>query len=155
MSKSLWDFTYLCCDEPSVLSIVNEQTGFLKQFIHDIPSRQHHRPEDNALFTALIAYGSNVGIARMARITKGQSQAVLENLAALYMHTDNTKRANDCILRKIDEISNHFIAAKLRHTSSDGQKQIVDGDSLNANRHLLKLIILIFLYQAPNYKLLR
>jgi TnpA family transposase len=117
----------------SVLSIVNEQTGFLKQFTHDAPSQHHHRPEDNALFATLIAYGGNVGIARMARITKGQSQAIMENIAALYMQIDNTKRANDCILRKIDEISNYFIAAKLRHTSSDGQKYLVDGCSLNAN----------------------
>lgn len=117
----------------SVLSIANEQTGFLKQFTHDSPSRHHHRPEDNALFATLIAYGGNVGIARMARITKGQSQAILENIAALYMQIDNTKRANDCLLKKIDEISNYFIAAKLRHTSSDGQKHIIDGDSLNAN----------------------
>lgn len=117
----------------SVLSIVNEQTGFLKQFTHDVPSQQHHRPEDNGLFATLIAYGGNVGIARMARITKGQSQAVMESLAALYVRIDNTRRANDCILRKIDEISNYFITAKLRHTSSDGQKHIVDGDSLNAN----------------------
>ena len=117
----------------SVLSIANEQTEFLKQFTHDAPSRYHHRPEDNALFATLIAYGGNVGIARMARITKGQSQAILENIAALYMQIDNTKRANDCILKKIDEISNYFITAKFRHTSSDGQKHIIDGDSLNAN----------------------
>ena len=117
----------------SVLSVANEQTGFLKQFNHDIPSQQHHHSEDNALFTTLIAYGSNVGIARMARITKGQSQAILESTANLYMQIDNTKRANDCIIRKIDEISNHFISASLRHTSSDGQKYNIDGCSLNAN----------------------
>jgi TnpA family transposase len=117
----------------SVLSIVNEQTGFLGQFIHDTPSQQHQRPEDKALLATLIAFGGNVGIARMARITKGQSQAILESIAALYMRIDNTKRANDCILRKIDEISNYFIAAGLRHTSSDGQKYNMDGCSLNAN----------------------
>lgn len=117
----------------SVLSVINEQTGFLGKFTHDIPSQQHHRPEDNALVATLLAYSFNVGIARMARITKGQSQTVMENIAALYMQIDNTKRANDCILKKIDEISNCFIAVKLRHTSSDGQKQVVDGDSLNAN----------------------
>ena len=117
----------------SVLSIVNEQTGFLKQFTHDAPSQKHQRPEDNALFATLIAYGGNVGIARMARITKGQSQSVLENLAALYVRTENIRRANDCILGKIDEISDYFIASRLRHTSSDGQKHIVDGCSLNAN----------------------
>lgn len=117
----------------SVLSVINEQTGFLGQFTHDIPSQQHHRPENEALLATLLAYSGNVGIARMARITKGQSQAIMETIAALYMQIDNTKRANDCILRKIDEVANYFIAAGLRHTSSDGQKYIVDGDSLNAN----------------------
>jgi len=117
----------------SVLSIIHEQTGFLEQFTHDTPSQQHQRPENNALVATLLAYSFNVGIARMARITKGQSQAVMETIAALYMQINNIKRANDCILKRIDEISNYFIAAKLRHTSSDGQKQIVDGCSLNAN----------------------
>ncbi len=117
----------------SVLSVINEQTGFLEQFTHDIPRQQHHRPENEALLATLLAYSGNVGIARMARITKGQSQAIMENIAALYMQIGNTKRANDCILKKVDEIANYFIVAGLRHTSSDGQKYNIDGCSLNAN----------------------
>ena len=117
----------------SVLSVISEQTGFHEQFIHDTPSMQHHNPQGNALFAALIAYGCNVGIPRMARITKGQSQSVLENTARQYMHIDNIKRANDNVLKRIDEISGYFNSSALRHTSSDGQKYNIDGQSLNAN----------------------
>jgi TnpA family transposase len=46
---------------------------------------------------------------------------------------DYIKQANDSILKKIDEISLYFNASKLRHTSSDGQKYTIEGDSLNAN----------------------
>lgn len=116
-----------------VLSVISGQTRFSDQFIHDTPSMQHQRPEDKALFAALIAYGCNVGIPRMARITRGQSQSILENIARQYMHIDNIKRANDSVLKKLDEIADYFNASNLRHTSSDGQKYNIDGCSLNAS----------------------
>ncbi len=117
----------------NVLSVISQQTSFTKHFIHDTPSMQNHNPEDNALFAALIAYGCNVGISRMARITKGHSQSALENISRQYMHIDNIKRANDDVIKKIDEIADCFISSDLRHTSSDGQKYNIDGCSLNAN----------------------
>ena len=117
----------------NVLSVISKQSGFTKHFMHDAPSRQHYNPEVDALFATLIAYGCNVGISRMARITKGQSQAILENIARQYMHIDNIKRANDSIIEKIDEIARHFVLSDLCHTSSDGQKYNIDGCSLNAN----------------------
>jgi len=117
----------------NVLSVISQQTGFTKHFIHDTPSMQNHSPEGNALFAALIAYGCNVGISRMARITKGHSQSILENISRQYMHIDNIKRANDDVIKKIDEIADCFISSDLRHTSSDGQKYNIDGCSLNAN----------------------
>lgn len=116
-----------------VLAIVNQQTRFSERLIQDAPRKQHNSPEQHSLFATLIAYGCNVGIARMARITKGQSQAILETIAGKYLHIDNIKQANDCILKCIDDIAQPFNLAKVRHTSSDGQKRNVDGDSLNAN----------------------
>jgi len=52
----------------SVLSVINEQTGFLEQFTHDILSQQHNRPENEALLATLIEstaglYGDLQGIA--------------------------------------------------------------------------------------------
>jgi TnpA family transposase len=117
----------------NVLSVIASQTAFPKHFLHDTPSMQHRKPENNTLFTTLMSYGCNVGIPRMARITKGQNQASLENVARQYMHIDNIKRANDSVLKKIDEVSDYFITSDLRHTSSDGQKYNIDGCSLNAN----------------------
>lgn len=117
----------------NVLSVIASQTGFPKYFLHDAPSMQYRNPENNTLFATLMSYGCNVGIPRMARITKGQSQSALENVARQYMHIDNIKRANDSVLKKIDEVSDYFITSDLRHTSSDGQKYNIDGCSLNAN----------------------
>ncbi|WP_295628976.1 Tn3 family transposase [uncultured Nitrosomonas sp.] len=105
-----------------VLSVISEQTRFSDQFIHDTLSMQYQRREDKALFAALIAYGCSVGIPRMARITRGQGQSILENIARQYMHIDNIKRANDSVLKKLDEIADYFNASNLRHTSNDGQK---------------------------------
>lgn len=117
----------------NILSVISQQTAFPKYFVHDTPSMQHRYPENNTLFATLMAYGCNVGIPRMARITKGQSQSVMENVASQYMYIDNIKRANDSVLKKIDEVADYFIASDLRHTSSDGQKYDIEGCSLNAN----------------------
>ena len=116
-----------------VLSVISEQTASNKDFIHDTPSMQNHNPERNDLFATLIAYGCNVGIPRMAQITKGQSNSVLKDVARQYMHIDKIKRANDNIVKKIDEISSYFNNSDLLHTSSDGQKYNIKGYSLNAN----------------------
>ncbi|MDH5548245.1 MAG: transposase, partial [Gammaproteobacteria bacterium] len=59
--------------------------------------------------------------------------SILENIARQYMHVDNIKRANDCVLNKLDEIAGYFNISNLRHTSSDGQKYNIDGCSLNAS----------------------
>lgn len=58
---------------------------------------------------------------------------ILENIARQYMHIDNIKRANDSVLKKLDEIADYFNASNLRHTSGDGQKYNIDGCSLNAS----------------------
>jgi TnpA family transposase len=117
----------------SVLAVIGQYTGFIQEFVHETPTMQLSLPNHNALFASIIAYGCNLGIPRMARITRGPSQSMLETIANQYLSLENIKNANDRVLKHIDKITKYFNKSNLCHTSSDGSKYTIDGDSLNAN----------------------
>ena len=51
---------------PVVLSEVNSTSGFLDSFSHFAQKGQKRRPSNKAFYAAIIAYGCNIGIGRMA-----------------------------------------------------------------------------------------
>ena len=117
----------------SVLAVIGQYTSFIQEFVHETPGMQLNLPNQNALFASIIAYGCNLGIPRMARITRGPNQFMLETIVNQYLSLENIRNANDRVLKHIDKITKYFNKSSLCHTSSDGSKYTIDGDSLNAN----------------------
>jgi TnpA family transposase len=93
-------------------------------------------PDERSFFAALVAYGCNLGLKRMAKTTKGISENRLESTVNNYLSVDNLQKANDALITVVDRMKIHKLYKKQRgstHTSSDGQKFDVTTDSIHAN----------------------
>lgn len=119
-----------------ILSTVNRAAGFLEEFEHWQLKYQKRRPFEKTFFAGLIGYGCDVGLGKIARISKQINESELENTINWYFSLENIHAANDRILSLLDklELPNVYRRKKDKlHTSSDGQKFEVAVESLNAN----------------------
>jgi TnpA family transposase len=119
-----------------VLSTVHRATRCLDEFEHwQLKHRRRHPPE-RTFFAGIIGYGCDIGLGKIARVSKHLSESELETTVNWYFSLSNIQAANDRILRVLDrlELPNIYRrdSDKL-HTSSDGQKFEVAVESLNAN----------------------
>ncbi len=119
-----------------VLSTVHRATRFLDEFEHWQLKHRRRRPPERTFFAGVIGYGCDIGLGKIARVSKHLSESELETTINWYFSLSNIQAANDRILRVLDrlELPNIYRrdADKL-HTSSDGQKFEVAVESLNAN----------------------
>lgn len=119
-----------------VLSTVHHATRFLDEFEHWQFKYRRERPPARTFFAGVIGYGCDIGLGKIARVSKHLSESELETTVNWYFSLPNIQAANDRILRVLDrlELPNIYRrdADKL-HTSSDGQKFEVAVESLNAN----------------------
>lgn len=118
-----------------VLSAINESTNFLNCFEHYSLKHQKEKPNNQTMFAGIIGNGCNIGIPKMAKISKGVKEYQLENCMEWYFTLDNVRSANDKVLEFINRLSlpNVFKAdTDKNHTSSDGQRFGISVDSLNA-----------------------
>jgi TnpA family transposase len=121
---------------PVVLSEVNSTSGFLDSFSHFAQKGQKRRPSNKAFYAAIIAYGCNIGIGRMAKISKGISVDNLNHLVKWYFNKENLDAANGKINSIVEAMSlpKVYKSDKVQnHTSSDGQKFGVAVPSINAD----------------------
>lgn len=119
-----------------ILSDVNEVTSFLDSFEHYNLKGAKEKPYDNVFFAGITGYGCNIGIKRIAKISKGVNEKELENTLNWYFSPDNINSANNRILSFTNQLDlpNVFKRSKKNnHTSSDGQKYSVQDDSLTGN----------------------
>jgi TnpA family transposase len=119
-----------------VLATVNQTTCFLDVIEHWQTTHIGKKPQPRTLYAALIGLGCNIGIKKLAKISKNINQSELETTATWYLTLDNLMSANDAILAFIDALDLPKLFRKDQnriHTSSDGQKYSIAGDSLNAN----------------------
>ncbi len=119
-----------------VLSIINKTSGFLDAFEHWQVKYNRPKPPDRTFWAGIIGYGCNIGIKKIAKISKQINESELENTINWYFSVDNVTDANDKILGFMDQLYLPNIYRKKMdslHTSSDGQKFNVPVDSLNAN----------------------
>lgn len=117
----------------SILSTINEKTNFLNCFKHRLHKYQKIRPKNRLFYASIMAYGCNIGISRMAKISNPINQNKLETLANNYCYLENIEKANDAVIRFTKSLSLPQIYKQSRdklHTSSDGQKLLVDGDTI-------------------------
>jgi len=119
-----------------VLYEVHQTVGYLDCFQHYNLKYKKQRPSPELFIAAIIGYGCNVGIRKVARISKGISANQLENVANWYFTVENIQTANQRLVEMIDQVPLSDIFRKKEneiHTASDGQKFGMHGHSLNAN----------------------
>lgn len=119
-----------------ILFDVNNAISFVDSFEHHNLKYAKEKPNNNVFFAGITGYGCNIGIKRIARISKGINESELGNTLKWYFSNDNIHSANNRILSFVNQLDLPNIFRKVKkenHTSSDGQKFEVEGDSLNAN----------------------
>lgn len=119
-----------------VLVQVQALTGFLGKFQHQGHPQKPTRPDTRLLLAALIGYGENIGIRKMALISRNISAPALETVATQYFSPEMTLDANDCILSHSNSLPLTDLFRHRQgfvHTGSDGQKYDVSAPSLRAS----------------------
>jgi TnpA family transposase len=120
-----------------VLATVNYRCGFIDQIQHHQQKHTHKKGIGQpALFASLMGLGCGIGTRKMAHISSSVKSNEIEQAVNWYLSLENIQAANDAILKVLDkmELPNIYRRNKDKlHTSSDGQKFTVKGDSLNAN----------------------
>src|SRR5258708_13588888 len=112
-------FVTLC----EVLATMNSLTHFLDAFEPVQLTHTHLRPPDKVFFAAIIGLGRNIGIPKMARISKHISQSELERAVLIYFSSDNVSEASDKTLSFMSRLPlTHIFDRKddIRFTPSDG-----------------------------------
>jgi TnpA family transposase len=119
-----------------ILSDIHRATNYLSCFKHYSVRDQKVLPHNESFYAAIIGLGCNIGISKMANVSKGITEDVLENLVKWHFSLDNIFAANNKILELRQQLSLPTLYKKSSeelHTSSDGRKMGVAVDSLNAN----------------------
>ena len=119
-----------------ILSDVQRFTGYLDCLRHYSVKDQKILPKPSVFYAAILSLGCNIGVSKMANVSKGVSEDSLLNLVNWHMSLENIHAANQCILDLLGRLSLAKIYQKTPdklHTSSDGRKVGVAVESLNAN----------------------
>lgn len=120
-----------------ILSDIQRLTGYLDCFRHHSVKDKKILPKTSIFYAAILGMGCNIGISKMANVSKGITEDTLENFVNWHMSLDNINAANQCILDLLGKLSLASIYQKNPgelHTSSDGRKVSVVVESLNANK---------------------
>jgi len=119
-----------------VLSTVNSLCNFTDSFEHWSAKSAKSRPDEPTIFAGVIGLGCNLGIGKIAKISRNLNENQLERTVNWYFSVENINGANDAILELTEQLDlpnlyRHEL--QTTHTSSDGQKFRISVDSLNAN----------------------
>ena len=120
-----------------VLSTVDFRCQFTDQIQHHQQTHTKKRGIGRpALFASLMGLGCGIGTQKMAQISSSVKGSEIEQAVNWYFSLENIRAANDSILKILDKMDLPKIYRRNKgqlHTSSDGQKFTVRGESLNAN----------------------
>ncbi|WP_019991028.1 Tn3 family transposase [Rudanella lutea] len=119
-----------------VLLQIEQLTGFLGKFQHQGFPHKPTRPDVRLLLAAIIGYGENIGIRKMALISKDISVHTLETVATQYFSPEKVLEANDCIVAHSNALPLTDLFRRKEGfvmTGSDGQKYDVSVPSLRAS----------------------
>lgn len=119
-----------------ILSTVNKHCSFTDCLEYWQVKHNREKPPERTFFAGMMGYGCNLGIKKIAKISRHVNSNELENTVNWYFTNDNMIRANDKILEMIERLQLPNIFQRdpsVMHTSSDGQKFNISVESLNAN----------------------
>jgi TnpA family transposase len=119
-----------------VLNTIQQKVNFTDSLQHFSIRNQVIKPDNSLFFAVILAYGCNIGLGAMARNSPNISANSLENVANWHLTLENLQRANDKIIALLDKLKIGELFKKdpdIIHTSSDGQKVLVQMDSIHAN----------------------
>ena len=119
-----------------VLLQVDRLTGFLGRFRHQSFTHKPTRPDTQLLLAALIGYGENIGIRKMALISRSIPVHALETVATHYFSPEMALEDNDSIVACSNGLPLTDLFRRREgfiHTGSDGQKYDVSAPSLRAS----------------------
>lgn len=119
-----------------VLSAIDNITNFSDCFQHYSIIQKIKRPNPIVFYAGLMGKGCNIGLGKLASVSKGINSNTLETVVNWYFSNDHLMAANNRIIRFINKLTLPNLMKKTLgklHTSSDGQKRNVDFDSIQAN----------------------
>jgi TnpA family transposase len=119
----------------NVLEYVNQQCPFLGAFNHALGRFTRQSLDKQALFAALLAWGTNLSLGRMSERSDIDYQRLV-NTSDNRIRLETLQEANDRISNYIAQLPvfRHYNLGDQIHSSSDGQKFETQTDTLNA-RH--------------------
>lgn len=119
-----------------LLTDIQQVTDYLSCFRHLSVKDKQVLPSDKVFYAAILGLGCNIGINKIANVSKGISEDVLVNLVNWHISLENIHLANKKLLEFMDKLTlTHIYRNKEQalHTSSDGRKIRATVESLNAN----------------------
>ena len=110
-------------DIGSVLHLVNQQCPFMFAFEHVLGRYTKQAADEDVLTACLLAWGTNMGLGRMAATSDIGYQA-LSRVSDNFIRLETLREANDRVSNAIAAlpIFRHYDLGDTLHSSSDGQK---------------------------------
>ena len=110
-------------DISSVLQFANRQCRFMDAFTHVVVRFARQSPDVPALIACMVAWGTNMGIARMGQISDIGYQT-LASMSDNFLRPETLREANDIVSNATAALSifHHYDIGDVVHSSSDGQK---------------------------------
>jgi len=119
-----------------MMAEMNDLSKFTSDFKHHKIKDAKAKPDNEIFYAGIFALGSNIGLHKLASTAVGISYNTLSNAVNWYFSLENLHMVNQTlvgIMTKLWLPDKFKRENKLLHTSSDGQKQSVSVESLNAN----------------------
>lgn len=120
-----------------ILGSVQAHSQYLSVFEHHNRKYVHQKPSDAAFYAGIMGYGCQIGIPKMEQISTGIEVGKIDSVVNGYFSLENLQKSNNKVLQFIQTLDLPELFKKDEerlHTSSDGQKYEVKGDSIHANR---------------------
>lgn len=120
-----------------VLRTIQKDYDFVQYFVPTRIRHVHRKGDEKLIMASLIALGCNIGPRSMVKCSEGVSEKSLLTTVEHWMTPDNLRRANNALLEAIDKLALSKVFqfdSRILHSSSDGQKISIDGESLMAAR---------------------
>ncbi|MBP9743680.1 MAG: transposase [Burkholderiales bacterium] len=119
-----------------VLTDIQQIVDYLGCLRHFSVKDKQKLPDDNMFYAAILCLACNIGVSKMANVSRGISEDILSNFVNWHLSANNIHLAIQLVLTVLTKLPLAHIYKKdsdKLHSSSDGRKIAVSVDSLNAN----------------------